>query len=109
MPRIATPKNRTQRAFAPLLFRTRFQPERLLTPPPLPWHVTFPPHGDCIPADDVPPSEATSSTKAPLIKMKRPAGEPGRKGERGFNLKSTLDLPEGMHEELLVSLHQISF
>jgi hypothetical protein len=107
MPRIATPNNRVQRAFAPLVLRTCFQAERFITLPSLPWHVTFPPHVDGIPTDDPPPSEREAN-KAPLIKMKRPAGEPGRKGERGFNLKATLDLPEGIYDELLVSQCQVS-
>jgi hypothetical protein len=107
MPRIATPNNRIQHAFAPLVLRTCFQAERLITLPPLPWHVNFPPHVDGIPTDDPPPSEREAN-KAPLIKMKRPAGEPGRKGERGFNLKATLDLPEGIYDELLVSQCQVS-
>jgi hypothetical protein len=52
-------------------------------------------------------SGGSSASKASLVKMKRPAGEPGRKGERGFVVKSTLDLPEGMYEELLVSFRYI--
>jgi hypothetical protein len=103
MPRVETPKHRIQRAFAPLPFRTFFKSERLLTPPPLPWHATFPPHADGKPAEDAPLVEGSSTSKAPLIKMKRPPGEPGRKGERGFVVKSVLDLPEGVYEELLVS------
>lgn len=104
MPRIETPKHRIQRAFPPLLFRTSFKREPLLIPP-LPWHITFPPHADGKPADDAPLVNAgPSAIKTPLTKMKRPLGEPGRKGERGFVVKSSLDLPEGMYEELLVRL-----
>lgn len=104
MPRIETPKYRIQRAFPPILFRSSFKAESLLTTP-LPWHITFPPHADGIPGDDVPLVDGGSSVgKPPLTKMKRPLGEPGRKGERGFVVKSSLDLPEGMYEELLVSV-----
>jgi hypothetical protein len=104
MPRIETPKHRIQRAFPPLLFRTPFKLEPLLTPP-LPWHITFSPHADGKPADDAPLVDGgPSAIRTPLTKMKRPLGEPGRKGECGFVVKSSLDLPEGMYEELLVSL-----
>ena len=105
MPRVKSTQNRIQRAFAPLLFSAHFQPERLRAPPTLPWHITFPPHVDGTPAEDAPLVEDRESrAKVPLIKLKRPPGEPGRKGERGFNLKSTLQLPEGIYDDLLVSL-----
>jgi hypothetical protein len=115
MPRVETPKHsvRVQRAYGPLLFRTRFQPERRLTPPPLPWGVTFPPHVDDQPADDAtddPLGEGggASASQVTPVKMKKPNGEPGRSGDRGFNLKSALNLPGGVYEELLVSLCSIS-
>ena len=105
MPRVKSTQNRIQRAFAPLLFSAHFQPERLCAPPTLPWHITFPPHVDGTLAEDAPLAEDRESrAKVPLIKLKRPPGEPGRKGERGFNLKSTLQLPEGIYDDLLVSL-----
>ena len=105
MPRVKSTQNRIQRAFAPLLFSAHFQPERLRAPPTLPWHITFPPHVDGTPAEDAPLAEDRESrAKVPLIKLKRPSGEPGQKGERGFNLKSTLQLPEGIYDDLLVSL-----
>jgi hypothetical protein len=103
MPRVATPKHRIQRAFVPLVFRTHFQPERCLTPPPLPWNITYPPHGDGKPADDAPATAIKGANNAPPIKIKRPPGEPGRKGCRGFVTKDVLNLPEEMYEELLVS------
>jgi hypothetical protein len=108
MPRVETPKNsvRVQRAYVPLLFRTRFRPEQLLTPPPLPWRVTFPPHTDD-PADDD-NDNVLGGSSASQVKMKRPNGEPGRSGDRGFNLRSTLDLPGRMYEEMLVGLCCIS-
>jgi len=107
MPRVETPKHRVQRAFAPLLFRSHFQSERCLTHPALPWHATFPPHGDGIPVEDVPLSEQVSpASQVTLSKKLRPPGEPGRKGERGFNLKLELDLPEVVYEEILVGLFQ---
>jgi hypothetical protein len=110
MPRVESTTRRVQHAFAPLLFRTRFQPEGLLTPPPLPWQTIFPPHVDGKPAEDTPLAENRDTVaKVPLIKMKRPSGEPGRKGDRGFNLRSTLQLPEGTYEDLLVSLYYTSF
>ena len=117
MPRVATPnKHRIQRAFAPLVFRTHFQPERLLTRR-LPWNISYPPHGDGKPADDVPLAarEGASANTTALTKIKRPPGEPGRKGGRGFSTKDMLNLSEEIYEELLVSLryryilfHQIS-
>jgi hypothetical protein len=108
MPRVETPRHRVQRAFAPLLFRTRFQPERLLTPPSTPWLATFPPHVDGQPAEDIPDVESEgSASKVAPVKMKRPNGEPGRSGERGFNLKSALMLPEELYEEVLVSFYYI--
>jgi hypothetical protein len=105
MPRIETPKHRVQRAFAPFLFKTGFQPERLLTPPPLPWLATFPPHvdGQLSIDDPLPDSEGSAASKVVLVKMKKPNGEPGRSRVRGFNLKSTLDLPEGIYENVVVS------
>lgn len=110
MPRVATPDHRAQRTFAPLVFRARFQPERLLTPPPLPWNISYPPHGEGKPADDTPlvTDKSPSADKAPLIKIKRPPGEPGRKGERGFSTKDVLDLPEGMYEDLLGDIHVLA-
>jgi hypothetical protein len=111
MPRVKSVKHRVQRAFAPLLFRAIFQPERLLTPPPLPWLTTFPPHIDGhLPNNDpLPDSEGPSVRNTELVKMKKPNGEPGRSGERGFNLKSTLNLPGDMYEEVIVSLYYIFF
>jgi hypothetical protein len=111
MPRIETPKHRVQRAFAPLLFKATFQPERRLTPPPLPWLATFPPHVDGqLPIDDpLPDSESSTASQVVLVKMKRPNGEPGRSEKRGFNLKSTLDLPKGIYEDVLVSPYCIFF
>jgi hypothetical protein len=41
--------------------------------------------------------------------MKRPNGEPGHSEKRGFNLKSTLDLPKGIYEDVLVSPYCIFF
>ena len=109
MARVKTVQRRVQRAFAPLILRATFLPERLHTPPPLPWLATFPPHVDgSLPNDNpLPDSEGSSVRKTVLVKMKRPNGEPGRSGDRGFNLKSTLDLPGGMYEEVLVSSHRI--
>jgi len=103
MPRVATPKHHIQRAFVPLVFRTHFQPERCLTPPPLPWNITYPPHGDGKPADDAPATVIEGANNAPPIKIKRPPGEPGQKGCHGFVTKDVLNLPEEMYEELLVS------
>jgi hypothetical protein len=79
MPRIANANHRIQHAFVPLVFRTHFQPERLLTTP-LPWNISYPPHGDGKPADDTPPAmdQGPSADKAPLTKIRRPLGEPGR-------------------------------
>lgn len=110
MPRVQHTKHRVQRAFAPLIFNMRFQPERLLTPPPLLWDITFPSHVDGTPAEDAPVLSAGSPTdSAPSVKIKRPAGEPGRKGERGYNVKLTLDLPEGVYEDLLVRYNAFFF
>ena len=105
MPRASTPSHRVQRAFTPLVFRTRFQPERLLTPPPLPWDLSYPPH-DGKPADNIPVvvDNGPSAHNVQLTKIRRPPGEPGRKGERGFSTKDILNLPDGMYEDLLVSL-----
>jgi hypothetical protein len=110
MPRVETTNHHIQRAFSPLIFRTRFAPERLLTPPPLPWHASFPPHGDGKPAQDLPLVENALSTasSSPLLKRKRPAGEPGRTGGRGFNLKLALDLPEDVYETMLVGWRRTS-
>jgi hypothetical protein len=115
MPRVKTPKHsvRVQRAYGSFLFRTHFQPERRLTPPPLPWGVTFPPHVDDQPTDDAtddPLGEGggASASQVTPVKMKKPNGEPGRSGDGGFNLKSALNLPGRVYEELLVSLCSIS-
>jgi hypothetical protein len=101
MPRVEHPKHRVQRAFAPLLLRAPFQPERLLAHPPLPWLATFSPHIDGQLPNDDGFAEGASTTTA-TIKMKRPNGEPGRTGDCGFNLKSALNLPSGMYEEMIV-------
>jgi len=110
MPCVSTPKHRIHRAFAPLIFRAHFQPERLMSPPPLPWNMSYPPHGDGKPADDPPlvAGDASFANNAPLVKIKRLPGEPGRRGDRGFTMKDVLNLPEGIFEELLVSLRYIS-
>ncbi|KIM80260.1 hypothetical protein PILCRDRAFT_9794 [Piloderma croceum F 1598] len=110
MPRIETPKHRVQRAFAPFIFKAGFRPERLLTPPPLPWLATFPPHNDGqLPINDsLPNSEGSTASKVVLVKMKRPNGEPGRSGERGFNLKSTLNLPKGIYEDMLEEVNRLA-
>jgi hypothetical protein len=106
MPPVRTSKHRVQQAFAPLIFRAHFRPERPLTPPPLPWHASFPAHGDGKPAEDAPLAETVDSAASgvSVLKVKRPPGEPGRTGERGFCVKKSLDLPEGTYEDLLVSL-----
>jgi hypothetical protein len=111
MPRVETPKHRVQRTFAPLLFRTYFRPEQPLTPPPLPWLATFSPHvdGQLLGDDPHPVTEGSSVSGVALVKMKRPSGEPGRNGSRGFNLRSALDLPGGMYEEVLVSFVLYNF
>jgi len=110
MPRVAIPNRRIQRAFAPLVFRTHFQPKQCLTTPPLPWNITYPPHGDGKPTDNAPAAAIEgrpSVNNVPPIKIKRPQGEPGQKGCRGFVTKDVLDLPEGMYEDLLVSFYYI--
>ena len=78
MPRVANPKHHIQRAFIPLIFRTHFQPEQLLTTS-LPWNISYALHGDGKPADDMPPvmDQGLSAAKALLTKIKRPLGEPG--------------------------------
>ena len=105
MPCIANPKHHIQHAFIPLIFRTCFQPKQLLTTP-LPWNISYPPHVDGKPADDMPPVtyQGLSAAKAPLTKIKRPLGEPGQKGEHGFSMKEVVILTEGMYEDLLVCL-----
>ena len=107
MPRIANVNHHIQRAFVPLVFRTHFQPEQLLTTQ-LPWniYISYPLHGDGKPADDSPPlmGQGPSADKAPLIKIRRPLGEPGRKEDRGFSTKDVLNLSEEMYEDLLVGL-----
>ena len=110
MPRITNTNHRIQCAFVPLVFRTHFQPEWLLTTP-LPWNISYPPHGDGKPADDTPPAmdQGPSANKVPLTKIRRPLGEPGRKGDCSFSTKDVLNLSEEMYEDLLVGLCSISF
>ena len=105
MPCVANVNHHIQCAFIPLVFRTYFQPEQLLTTQ-LPWNISYPVHGDGKPADDTPPpmGQGPSADKAPLIKIRRPLGEPGQKGDHGFSTKDVLNLSEEMYEDLLVGL-----
>lgn len=109
MPRTQASNTRAQRAFAPLIVRGRFRPEcvALSTPLALPWHKTFPPHVEGIPAVDAIPTShpALAVGHSPIQKMKRPNGECGRNPNtgRGFQLKETLSLPNGLYEEIQVS------
>jgi hypothetical protein len=82
MPCAESSKHRVRRAFAPPLHRACFSAEWLLTPPPMPWHASFPPYTDGRPTEDDPLAEIVGppASKVALHKMKRPNGEPGRSG-----------------------------
>lgn len=108
MPRVTKTRNTIQRAYVPLISHARFKPERLSAClEPLPWRITYPPHGLGI----IPPeksvtastADSTASSTAPTIKIPRPSGEPGRPGDQGFSVKDSLKLPDGVYDELLVS------
>jgi hypothetical protein len=64
-------------------------------------------HVDGIPEEgDHPPESAGELiSQTPKKKKPRPKGEPGRSGECGFNIKASLELPEGMYEKLQVRIY----
>ena len=109
MPRVVSAKHTVQRAYRPLLFRTKFSSEAVLhsTQPP-PWRVIYPPHGEGTPADDTNFTPGESVSQPLATKMSRPKGEPGRAAPRGFPVKETLGLPDTVYDQLLMSITLLS-
>lgn len=109
MPCIRNSDTRAQQAFAPLIVRCVFCSEVVLPSqfPTLLWRETFPLHVEGVPPADSTPSSTISSpvpTYGSDGKLKRPSGERSRKQQgRGFQLKETLNLPDGLYEEIVVS------
>ena len=109
MPRAQVVNTRVQRAFAPLIVRAPFQPERVFPSTfvvVLPWRKTFLPHVGGLPDIDanLTPRSDSANDRLPTTKIKRPSGECGRNPStgRGFQLKETLQLSDGLYEEILV-------
>lgn len=114
MPRTPrTPKSlkRIKRHFHPLITRSAFSPERLLTPPPMVWNTSFPfknrgdipvlPLGSPEPeSDDHGQLEITPKSAQ---KIKKPAGEPARPGRGGFVMKHALGLDDAGYTDLQVN------
>lgn len=124
MPVIPRTTHRIQRHFAPLVARVRFPPERLLTPPPLPWHIVFDiavegipnapqdPFIEALPSDlELPNADASSGdTIQPTSEseelISKPAGEAGRK-KNGYQLKAVLGWDDQAYLDVQVSLQRI--
>ena len=72
----------------------------------LPWHKTFLPHVGGLPDIDanLKPHSDSANDHLPMTKIKHPSGECGRNPStgRGFQLKETLQLSDGLYKEILV-------
>jgi hypothetical protein len=115
--RIAMPKalnnaRRVQRHFSPLLHRSRFSPERLLTPPPLTIRTIYPietrfPSPTLIPS----PTDSLSLTSDPEIDssskdatclIPKPSGEVARPGRRGYTLRDVVPWDDTTYAQVQV-------
>jgi hypothetical protein len=108
MPHVQSTTHRIQCAFAPLILRASFWPECLSDAHSLPWLSVFPLHDDSIPEEgqkELPAQQAGESLLPATVKKPRPKGEPGRTGVCGFNVKASLELPDGVYENLQVGTH----
>lgn len=100
MPRVDSPNHRVQRAFAPLIFKSRLPPEHVLIHSCLPWDLTFSPHVDL--DGDLP---AVAGNQTTPVKKPRPAGQSGRLDpHKGFVLKAELGLPDSVYKQIHVSV-----
>lgn len=93
---------RVQRKFSAPVSRSRFSPERLLTPPPFALKRIFSPEPDPIPHSPAEPQQHTarvdlaldaSGPTTPLPNpavIPKPRGEVGRIGRGGYSLRTTL-------------------
>jgi hypothetical protein len=97
MPKSRIDTYRVQRHFSPLLYRSRFSPERLLTPPPTTLRILFPlvdsftlspseSHSLTAPVD--PDADGVTSEEACLIL--KPSGEVARPGRQGYTLREVV-------------------
>ena len=108
MPRAQVVNTRIQRAFAPLIVWAPFQPERVFPSTfvvILPWCKTFLPHvGAYQTSTPIWHHIDTANDHLPTTKIKHPSGECGRNPSagQGFQLKETLQLSDGLYEEILV-------
>lgn len=53
-------------------------------------------------ADPTVPTPGAPTPPGPRPKIRKPEGESGRSGPRGYNLKTTLNWEEGLYERVLV-------
>ena len=100
MPKALLNAHRVQRHFSPLLHRSRFSPERLLTPPPLTHRIIYPieTHFPSLTLN-LSPTDSLSSTSDPEIDssskeetclVPKPSGEVARPGHRGYTLRDVV-------------------
>jgi hypothetical protein len=114
MPKVPISTHRIQRHFSPLLYRTPFSPERLLTPPPLPYHVAFPltegpvppPSEDChisLAAEHSRSSCDSESEQSYPVKIPKPRGEVARPKRHGYRLRDVVKWDEKTYNRVQVS------
>jgi hypothetical protein len=111
MPKASTNTHRIQRHFLPIIYRSRFSPERLLTPPPNPFRTLY----SIEPTPLTPPPSPTDSlaltantdtdevgNEAPLIP--KPPGEVARPGRNGYTLRAVVPWDDVTYHQVHVRL-----
>jgi hypothetical protein len=116
MPRGQIHTYRVQRHFSPLSCRSRFSPERLLTPPPTTFRISFPLVDTFIlSSSESPSSTATIDTDQGNVASEetclilKPSGEVARPGRHGYTLREVVawDPPTYSLVQVYFALHII--
>jgi hypothetical protein len=101
MPRVPTNNRRIQRHYSPLLYRTRFSPERLLSHPPTICRLTFPlaepqatpppaEHYSHLAVDSTDSGDEMESEGGYPVKIPKPKGEVARPKRHGYSLRNVV-------------------
>lgn len=119
MPRVPTNAHRILRHYSPLLYRTRFSPERLLTPPPLACRITFPlaeesilpPSESCLsPAvDPVDSGGESDSEDIYAVKIPKPRGEVSRPKRHGYRLRDVVQWDDKTYNRVQVCIYSAEY
>src|ERR1700677_2993697 len=102
MPPIRNLTHRVQRHPSPLVVQTAFQPERLLTPPPMMWNMKF--HLEEL--NSMPNIESCTQGPDGLDQgahIPKPKGEVTRILRQGYNLYNVLGWKSDIYNEIEVS------